>query len=122
MRGKRTRVALAAALVSLAAVAVACGGSDEPGGASPAADTVEIKGFLFKPDKLTIDVGATVTWQNADDIAHTVTSGTPETPTGVFDSLDKVKDQTFAHTFSEVGTFAYFCKNHNGMRGEIDVA
>jgi plastocyanin len=82
---------------------------------------VRIIGFLFKPESLTVAAGATVTWTNSDDIAHTVTAGTPESPTGAFDAGDRTKDQIFEHTFSSPGTFAYFCRNHNGMRGEVTV-
>ena len=103
----------------------ACGGAatkDDGGTGRDAGTTVSISGFLFKPEKLSVHLGSTVTWRNHDDIAHTVTAGTPEAPSATFDSGDRIKDQTFDHTFEEAGTFTYFCKNHNGMRGEIDVA
>jgi plastocyanin len=82
---------------------------------------VRITGFLFKPETLSVTAGATVTWTNSDDIAHTVTAGTPGSPTGAFDSGDRTKVQTFEHPFSNPGTFAYFCRKHNGMRGEVRV-
>ncbi len=117
---RRTRAWLL--LVVLAAVAGACGGSDdgEPA-AQPAANAVSISGFLFKPDALSVPAGTTVTWTNADDIAHTVTAGVPGTPSGAFDSGNKVKEETFAHTFPTAGSFPYFCNNHNGMRAEVTV-
>lgn len=121
MRTKTTRW-LCVAL--LAAVAAACGGSSgndaEPQG-SQGANRVSISGFLFKPDALTVPAGTTVTWTNTDDIAHTVTAGSPGMPSGAFDSGNKVKDETFAHAFSTAGSFPYFCSNHNGMRGEVAV-
>lgn len=111
-----------AVVVALAAAAAACGGSsDEDSGAPSSADTVAISGFLFKPDALTVGAGTTVTWRNADDIAHTVTAGVPGAPSGAFDSGNKVKDELFAHTFPAAGTFPYFCNNHNGMRGSVTV-
>lgn len=118
MKIKRTSL-IVAALTVVAALG-ACGGSDEP---TPAADAsaVRIVGFLFKPEMLTVTTGATVTWTNADDIEHTITSGAPEAPSGAFDSGDKSKGQTFTHTFTEPGSFAYFCNNHKSMRGEVDV-
>lgn len=116
VRKRRKRVLAAAVLVGLLA---ACGGSSSDGGGTP--DRVEISGFLFKPETLSVGAGIAVTWHNADDIAHTVTAGTPEAPTGAFDSGDRTKDQTFVHAFSTAGTFRYFCKNHNGMRGEVMV-
>ena len=113
---------LLAVVVLLAAAAVACGGSsDEDPGTQQPANAVAISGFLFKPDALTVSAGTTVTWRNADDIAHTVTAGVPGTPSGAFDSGNKVKDETFTHTFPAGGTFPYFCNNHNGMRGSVTV-
>ena len=120
MRDKRTRLALVAA-IALIAVLGACGGSDEPGGANRPADAVSIVGFLFKPEVLGVTAGTTVTWTNSDDIDHTVTSGTADAPGTEFDSGNKAKGQTFSHTFASPGTFAYFCKNHTGMRGEVTV-
>jgi plastocyanin len=118
MKSKRTRLALVAGAALVAALS-ACGGSDQPSGTT--ADAVSIKGFLFKPETLGVTAGTTVTWTNSDDIDHTVTSGTPEAPTTGFDSGNKAKGQTFSHAFASPGTFAYFCKNHNGMRGEVTV-
>jgi plastocyanin len=120
MRSKRTRLVLPA-VIALVVVLGACGGSDGPASAQEASNTVAITGFLFKPERLSVPAGTTVTWTNADDIEHTATSGTPDMPEGIFDSGDRTKGQTFSHTFAEAGTFAYFCDNHNGMRGEVDV-
>src|SRR5687767_8382684 len=118
MRNKRTRLALVAGF-ALVAVLGACGGSDQPGGTKDTANAVSITGFLFKPETLSVAAGTTVTWTNSDDIEHTVTSGTPVAPTTEFDSGNKTMGQTFSHAFANPGTFAYFCKNHNGMRGEV---
>ena len=120
MRNKRTRLALVAG-IALAAALGACGGSDRPSGTKETVNAVSIKGFLFKPETLSVTAGTSVTWTNSDDIEHTVTSGTPEAPSGEFDSGDKTKGQTFSHAFAAAGTFTYFCKNHNGMRGEVTV-
>ena len=70
----------------------------------------------FIPNPVTIPMGGTVTWENVDNAAHTVTSGSPaETgPDGVFDSslimaCGVVK--TFSHTFDEQEhtiTFVWF--------------
>lgn len=120
MKNKRTRLALVAGIALVAALG-ACGGSDQPSGAKRTAKAVSIEGFLFKPEKLSVTAGTTVTWSNSDDIEHTVTSGTPEAPTGVFDSGSKTKGQTFARTFSDPGPFTYFCNNHKSMRGEVTV-
>ncbi|MEX2554600.1 MAG: plastocyanin/azurin family copper-binding protein [Actinomycetota bacterium] len=118
MKSKRMRLALVA-VIALVAVLGACGGSDQPSGTT--SNAVSIKGFLFKPETLAVTAGTTVTWTNSDDIEHTVTSGTPEAPSGEFDSGNKTKGQTFSHTFATAGTFTYFCNNHKSMRGEVTV-
>ena len=58
---------------------------------------------------------------NADDITHTVTSGTPENRDGQFNTPLPGKGTTFSFTFSRAGTYTYFCDRHQSMRGEIRV-
>ena len=71
---------------------------------------------------LTIEVGETVRWENADTAAHTVTSGTAEGgPDGIFDSSLFPPGQDFSYTFTEVGDFDYFCIVHPWMVGTITV-
>ena len=71
---------------------------------------------------VTIEVGDTVRWKNADTAAHTVTSGTPEDgPDEIFDSSLFAPGQDFSHTFDEVGDFDYFCLVHPWMVGTISV-
>ena len=62
------------------------------------------------------------TWTNQDGLTHTVTSVTPEGPTGVFDSGFLSSGQTFSYTFKEAGTYNYFCRVHNYMRGTITIS
>ncbi len=77
--------------------------------------------FLFKPDRIEINVGDTVVWTNKDDIQHTVTFGTPEQPGALFDSGFFTLGQTFSYTFAEPGEYAYFCQRHPHMQGVIVV-
>jgi plastocyanin len=90
-----------------------------------------MKLVAFAPDRLEVKVGATVTWQQRDPGAHTVTSGTVEQggagvtaePDELFDSGSLSTDDSFEHTFDEPGTYPYFCSLHPAtMRGEIRVA
>ena len=71
------------------------------------------QGFLLQD--LTVTVGATVTWVQKDATTHTSTSGTPGSTTGVWDSGFLSQDQTFSFTFTEAGTFPYFCQVHPFM-------
>jgi plastocyanin len=78
--------------------------------------TVTMSGGMFGPASLQVEAGTTVTWRNDDDEMHTVTASD-----GSFDSGDLDPDETFTHSFSEGGTFAYICKHHSGMTGTIIV-
>ncbi len=74
----------------------------------------------YLPATVTIAVGGTVTWQNDDASAHTVTSGTPqEGPDGSFDSSLFLGGSSFAHRFEEAGTFSYFCMVHPWQTGTV---
>jgi plastocyanin len=79
----------------------------------------EIRVFQFQPGVLAIRAGTRVTWTNADDITHTVTSGMPGSPDGRFDVSLAGQGRTGSATFSEPGTYPYFCARHQSMRGEV---
>ncbi len=93
--------------------------SPMPTAASPG--TITIKNFEFMPARLTVHVGETVTWTNEENSLHTVTSGTPDARTGLFDSGEFDTGDAFEFTFAEVGTYAFFCDRHEFMRGEVIV-
>ena len=79
---------------------------------------------VFSPASVSIQVGDTVEWTwKGDD--HSVTSGTPGFPSGLFDSGINDSGHTFSHTFSAPGTFAYYCAPHGeccNMVGSVTVA
>ena len=68
-----------------------------------------------------IPVGTTIVWTNADSAPHTTTSGEPGNSTGFWDSRRLNQGVTFSFTFSEAGTFSYFCSIHPSMRATITV-
>ena len=78
----------------------------------------------FIPSTVTIDVGGEVVWENVDNAAHTVTSGSPaDGPDGAFDSsLIMAGGASFSHTFADAGTFTYFCMVHPWMQGTVIVS
>jgi len=76
---------------------------------------VHIDNFVFQPAELKIKVGTTVTWTNRDDIAHTITSGSP------FRSKTLDTDDKFSFTFTNAGDYKYFCSLHPHMTGMIKV-
>lgn len=87
----------------------------------PAPASITVKTFAFAPKTLEIATGTTVTWTNADDIEHTVTSGAPDRPDSAFDHALAAKGATARVRFDTAGTWSYFCKRHSFMRGEIRV-
>ena len=82
---------------------------------------VVIQTFQFKPTPLAVKAGTPVVWTNNDDIEHTVTAGTPESRDERFNASLAGKGATFSHTFTQPGTYTYFCTRHQSMRGEIRV-
>ncbi len=124
----RNSFALAVVLASLAFVA--CGDSSEDTAAptqtsatptteppAAAAEPITIKDFSFGPGDLTVAVGATVTWTNAEDgVAHTTTSDDELWRSGSLNTGD-----AFSFTFDTAGAFTYFCSIHPNMTGSVTV-
>jgi len=81
-------------------------------------ETVEVKidNFSFGPAELTVAVGTTVTWTNRDDIPHTVVSTDKVFKSKVLDT-----DEKFSYTFTQAGSFPYFCSIHPKMTGKVVV-
>ena len=78
--------------------------------------TAKIDNFTFVPARLTVKAGTTVTWRNEDDIPHTVTS-----VTHLFKSRALDTDDSFSFTFTQSGTYEYFCSLHPRMTATIVV-
>ncbi|HKA34876.1 MAG TPA: plastocyanin/azurin family copper-binding protein [Candidatus Binatia bacterium] len=83
--------------------------------------TINIQTFQFQPKQIEVQAGTTVTWVNQDDVRHTVTSGAPDNKDGRFDATLSGKGAKFSFTFSQPGTYTFFCDRHQHMRGEITV-
>jgi plastocyanin len=81
-----------------------------------ASGTVKIDNFSFTPTTVTIPVGTTVTWTNADDIPHTVVSDDKTFKSKALDT-----DEKFSYTFTKAGTYSYFCSLHPKMTAKIVV-
>jgi len=81
--------------------------------------------FSFFPGDITVAVGTTVTWTNRDAVVHTVTSGGSDgavgQPDGIFDSGLFAGGESSSYTFTEAGTFSYFCTPHPWMTGTVTV-
>src|ERR1700689_1057126 len=101
------------AMLLLFAVSPSVKASDQPSAANAA---VKIDNFVFGPQTITVPVGTTVTWTNADDIPHTSVS-----TEGVFKSKVMDTDEKFSYTFTKAGTYPYYCTIHPKMTGKIVV-
>jgi len=90
-------------------------------GGTQGANEIFIQGMAFSPASKTITVGTTIKWTNQDGVTHTVTSGVPGVPSGIFDSGNLGSNGTSSYTFNQAGTFYYYCKIHSSMTGTIIV-
>jgi plastocyanin len=114
---RRLATAMATALVVvLFGLPMAVPSPIGPSVARGATHAIEIGDGFFSPASLTVAVGDTVTWTNADDSPHTVTASG-----GAFDSGNLDAGQSFSHTFDEAGSFTYVCLYHDEMVATITV-
>ena len=81
---------------------------------------VSIPSREFRPSILTVPVGTRVNWISTDGepntIMHTVTS-----TTGLFSGIVTHGGGTFSYTFTQRGTFNYYCNEHPEMVGKVIV-
>lgn len=79
---------------------------------------INISGYKFDPNALTVKKGTTVTWTNNDGTTHTVTADVKgDAPaSGAIN-----KGQSFTYTFGTAGTYGYHCSIHPSMTGSIIV-
>jgi 3',5'-cyclic-AMP phosphodiesterase len=99
--------AMGASVGAVAAASVSPGGSPHE---------VKIDNFNFNPGATAVPVGTSVTWTNHDDIPHNVISTEKRFASPVLDT-----DQWFSFTFSEPGTYPYYCSIHPKMTGKVVV-
>ena len=77
---------------------------------------VTVADFHFSPATTKIHVGDTITWTNDGPSSHTATAHGGSFDTGVLK-----KGQSASHTFTQPGTFTYFCQIHPFMHGTVVV-
>jgi plastocyanin len=72
----------------------------------------------YTPQVITIIIGVnnTVVWVNQDVLVHNAIS-----TTGAFSSGDISPGASFVYTFTQAGTFPYYCSYHPSMAGVIIV-
>jgi plastocyanin len=114
MSRKRWAASILAVLLAVA-LGNGCGSTaPTPGGTSQ----VTISNFSFSA--LTLPVGTTVTWKNADSVTHTATADSVSA--FQFDTGDIAAGATSKGIlFSQAGTFSYHCNFHSSMKATITV-
>jgi plastocyanin len=75
-----------------------------------------IENFNFAPADITVAPGTTITWTNNDDVEHTVTASDNS-----FGSKALETGAAYSFTFSQPGTYSYFCSIHPFMTGRVTV-
>ena len=95
--------------------------------AAPAhAEDVTVTNFAFTPSTVNIAAGETVTWKFAGpDVNHSATSDSGQAESWDSDPGNSSPSHTvgddFPHTFTQEGTYTYFCKVHLFMRARVAV-
>lgn len=96
----------------------------QPNQANPAAAPVTINidmvGFKFSPQEISIPAGSTVIWTNKEAAKHNVVADD-----NAFESPTLDKGQSFSRKFDTPGTITYYCKFHGspgqGMTGKLTI-
>jgi plastocyanin len=86
--------------------------------ASVSDNTITIVKNTLKPANMTVKVGSTVRWVNADDHPHRIEFADKAFTTSTF-LLGA--SQSFSQRFDRAGTFDYSCMIHPFMQGTITV-
>lgn len=130
---KRVRFIVVAVTLILLPLLVACGEpqastqptavaqpTDAGGGGTgntPTTVNVDMTGFKYVPETITIGAGSTVVWVNKEAAPHTVTEDN-----NAFDSGQMKKDAVYERKFDTPGTISYYCIVHGkGMSGKVVV-
>jgi amicyanin len=91
-------------------------GQPSPGTPVAGVTQVSIQNFTYQPANMSVKAGTTVTWTNQDSTPHTVTFRN-----GMRDSGILRQGQSFSYTFTQPGTYTYYCAYHANMVGTVTV-
>jgi plastocyanin len=81
-----------------------------------ASANIAVDNFTFAPREITVEKGTTVIWVNHDDVPHTIVSADKKFKSKALDT-----DDQYSFTFTEAGTYPYFCSVHPVMTGKVIV-
>ncbi|MCK5125142.1 MAG: cupredoxin family copper-binding protein [candidate division Zixibacteria bacterium] len=88
------------------------------GFAFSAVHNIDIAGFAFSPDTLTINVGDSVVWTNQDTAPHTATT---DDGGMTFDSGTLTTGMSWGIVLNTPGSYPYHCEIHPAMTAMITV-
>jgi plastocyanin len=77
--------------------------------------------IYYDPQVIDVTVGTTIAWDNMDTTVHTVTSGQVPEVDGLFDSEMMAVGDSFEFTFTDAGSYDYYCTFHPWMIGTVNV-
>ena len=77
--------------------------------------------IYYDPQVIDVTVGTTISWDNMDTTIHTVTSGQVPEADGLFDSEMMAAGDSFEFTFTDAGSYDYYCTFHPWMLGTVNV-
>ena len=81
----------------------------------------DLRDGCYVPSHFIIKQGKTVVWLNEDSAFHSVTSGSYDNQTDLFDSGYLNSLESYSMTFENLGIYDYFCTLHPWMNGTITV-
>src|SRR5215203_5273185 len=125
--GYATNATMAGAGNATNATATGASGANTGTSVSIASGSSSLTDTAYQPNPIQVSVGNTVTWTNNDSQPHTVTSGSNGQPDNKFNSSPNFSPllnpgQTFSFTFTQAGTYPYFCMLHPNMVGTVSVS
>ena len=83
---------------------------------APRTHAVVMRNFGFDPPTVTVAVGDTVAWSNADLVPHTATARD-----SAWDSKSIAANGAWQVVTKDAGTHEYYCVFHPGMKGTVVV-
>ena len=108
------------AVAASALLLSACSSDDSSG--PDDVTTITMNSSTFSPADVTIEVGESVRWVNAQAVAHTITPANPQ-QAGVWatQAVPATTGFAFQARMNTAGTFNYSCTLHAGMTGRVVV-
>ncbi len=82
----------------------------------PSEHIIEIVGFKYIPDTLSVKAGDTVVWINKDIVPHTATADDLS-----FDTGELKKDESTGIVVTKDMTLSYYCIYHPSMRASLSL-